>query len=518
MMTADLGACEWLVWDLRRSNLVDRGKLEQIIAEFMMRHPRAEPPNLADYLVEQRVLTRFQADSLLNNKAAGLVMGPFVVMDILGTGSMGTVYKAQSKVNGEWYAVKVLPRRSMWNIRVAKRKVRDFEQIKHPAVVPFVDVGTSGSTHYLAWPFVEGMIMSKLVESRGRLTAGETSLYGMQIAEGLDSCHQKGILHGLLKPANLLVTPENQVKILDFGVGSLMGETESESVVDTMSTANTMASSLECASPESIMDPTSVSPASDQYSLGCILYFCLAGQYPFPGNNAVEKMMLHQTKDPTPVTELAPETPYELVTIVERLMRKSPADRYPSMNDVVMALRPLAMGTLGAMAQQRPLPRAVPAPQAAPAAPAASWPVASPANGADEGDLPPMPSPTFGEPMFGEPPSPPPAPGRHGAASRRSSSANMALPPLPQPEAYAQPPMPNWRNQPGGYPDAGGVHVPFPPPPPMPPRLQPPGRELYGHPGSQADTSSSNTLMIVGFVLVAVISMGLGAALIWFFK
>src|SRR5262249_21661403 len=141
MMTADLGACEWLVWDLRRSNLVDRGKLEQIIGDFLRSVPKAEPPQLCDFLVQHQVLTRFQADSLLNNKGGSLVMGPFVVMDILGTGSMGTVYKAQSKVNNQWYAVKVLPRRSMWNIRVAKRKVRDFEQIKHSAVVPFVDVG-----------------------------------------------------------------------------------------------------------------------------------------------------------------------------------------------------------------------------------------------------------------------------------------------------------------------------------------------------------------------------------------
>jgi serine/threonine-protein kinase len=508
MVTADLGACEWLVWDLRRSNLVDRGKLEQIIAEFMQRHPRAEPQNLADYLVEQNVLSRFQADSLLNNKAAGLVMGPFVMMDVLGTGSMGTVYKAQSKVNGEWYAVKVLPRRSMWNIRVAKRKVRDFEQIKHPAVVPFVDVGTSGSTHYLAWPYVEGMVLSRLVESRGRLTMAEAALYGMQIAEGLDACHQKGILHGLLKPANLLVTPENQVKILDFGVGSLMGETESESVVDTMSTANTMASSLECASPESIMDPTSVSPASDQYSLGCVLYFCLAGQYPFPGNNAVEKMMLHQTKEPTPVTVLAPETSAELVVVVERLMRKSPADRYPSMNDAVMALRPLAMGSLGAMVQQvRPLPRAMPVPQAAPAG---GWPVASPP---DEADLPPMPAPDFGDPTFGEPAPPSPVPGRQGASGRRSSGYNPAM---PQPDAYGQPPMPNWRNQQHGYPDATGSGA-FPPLPPMPPLPNLPGRELYSHP-VQHDGTISNKLMILGFLLVAIISMGLGAALIWFFK
>ena len=126
MMTAELGACEWFVWDLRRSNLVERGKLEQLVADYMARHPKAEPAELAAHLVDQRILTRFQADSLLNGKSQGLVLGSFIVHDILGSGTMGTVYKARSKVNNDWYAVKVLPRRSMWNIRLARRKVRDF--------------------------------------------------------------------------------------------------------------------------------------------------------------------------------------------------------------------------------------------------------------------------------------------------------------------------------------------------------------------------------------------------------
>lgn len=343
MMTADLGACEWFVWDLRRSNLVERGRLEQIVSEYMMRHPNAEPAELASYLVEQEVLTRFQADSLLNGKSQGLVLGPFIVHDVLGTGTMGTVYKAMSKINNEWYAVKVLPRRSMWNIRLARRKVRDFEQFQHPAVIPFVDVGTSGAMHYLAWPLVEGEPLNKIVERDGRLNAAQTALYAMLTSEGLESCHQRNIIHGLLKPSNIMITPDHQVKILDFGVGSLLRETEGESVVDTMSTANTMAAGLDCASPESIMDPTTTSFASDQYSLGCIMYYCLTGNYPFPGNNAVEKMMAHQSKQPPPIKETAPETPNELIAVIERLMQKRPEDRYPSISDVIVTLRPMVM-------------------------------------------------------------------------------------------------------------------------------------------------------------------------------
>src|SRR5262249_49765689 len=115
MVTTELGACEWFVWDLRRSNLLDRGQLDQVVGEFLEKNPRAEPPALAEYLVSQGILSQFQADRLLQGKTQGFVLGPFTLSDALGSGSMGTVYKAQSKTDSRWYAVKVLPRRSMWN-------------------------------------------------------------------------------------------------------------------------------------------------------------------------------------------------------------------------------------------------------------------------------------------------------------------------------------------------------------------------------------------------------------------
>jgi len=122
--------------------------------------------------------------------------------------------------------------------------------------------------------------------------------------------------------------------------------------VDTMSTANSVTSGLDCASPESIMDPTNLTPAGDQYSLGCVLYFMLTGQVPFAEGNVAEKMMAHQFKQPTPVMELNPETPAELAAVVEKLMRKAPEDRYGHAAAAAEALKPLASG-------RRPAPRAL---------------------------------------------------------------------------------------------------------------------------------------------------------------
>jgi serine/threonine-protein kinase len=364
MATTELGACEWFVWDLRRSNLIDRGRLDALVGEFLGTHPGAEPPALAEHLISQGILTQFQAERLLQGKTQGFVLGPYMLMDALGAGSMGTVYKAQSKTDNRWYAVKVLPRRSMWNVRLARRKVRAFEGCKHPAVVPFTDVGTSGGMHYLAWPLVEGETLDKIVANEGKLRPELAAQYALQVASGLEACHAQGLFHGLLKASNVMVGPDGEVHILDLGIGSLLAETEGESLVDTMSSANSMASGLDCASPESITDPNKLSPVGDQYSLGCVLYFCLAGRYPFPDGGAVEKMMAHQTKEPEAIADLNPGVPEALAAVVEKLMQKAPEARYGSTREVIEALKPLA-------GDVRP-PRPSRAPAAAPRRPVAA--------------------------------------------------------------------------------------------------------------------------------------------------
>jgi serine/threonine-protein kinase len=367
MPTSNLGACEWFVFDLRRSNLVPPEQLEPVIEEFLRKNSLARPPDLAAFLIERKILTEFQAERLLRGKGQGHVLGPYTLMDTLGAGSLGTVFKAQAKTDGNWYAVKVLPRRSMWNVLVARRKLRLFEQRQHPAVVPFVDVGTSGGTHYLVWPLVEGKTLDKVVEEQGRLPAERAARYALDTAEGLDFYQQHKLFHGLLKPSNLMVSPDGTIKVLDIGIGSLLAEPDGESLVDTMSTANAFSSELDCASPESILDPTNLSALGDQYSLGCILYYCLSGRYPFSDGNTGTKILAHQHKQPPPLREMNPDVPAPLAAVVERLMQKSPADRFPDWKAVAQALRPLA----GASEATRPAPAAAPQPAPVPAVPVA---------------------------------------------------------------------------------------------------------------------------------------------------
>jgi serine/threonine-protein kinase len=467
MVTTELGACEWFVWDLRRSNLIDRGRLDQVIGEFLSKNPRAEPPQLSEYLVEENILTAFQAERLLQGKTQGFVLGPFTLMDALGSGSMGTVYKAHNKTDNQWYAVKVLPRRSMWNVRIARRKVRSFESCKHPAVVPFVDVGTAGGMHYLAWPYVEGETLDKFVQREGKLPFGIVGNIAMQIAEGLEVCHQQTLFHGLLKPSNIMIAADRSVYILDFGIGCLLAETEGESLVDTMSTANSVTSGLDCSSPESIMDPTNLTPTGDQYSLGCVMYYLLAGQYPFPDGSAAEKMMAHQFKQPQSLSSLAPETPEELIAIIEKLMQKKPEDRFKSVGEIVEVLRPFVKKHSSVV-------------QRIPAGAAARLPS----------------------------PRPDAKPG-HAAAPPKSVSVSA---PTPRPQTMGMLPT---RNSLRGATQAGyAAPKPVslaPPPPPPPVYVEPPAQvRVPGGEGVDEQSYWEGNMGPVGIMITAIVACGIG--------
>lgn len=495
MVTGDLGACEWFVWDLRRSGLIDRGQLDTIVGEFLRKNPRAEAPALAEYLVSQGTLTNFQAERVLNSKSAGLVLGPYVLLDAIGSGSMGQVYKASSKNDSNLYAVKVLPRRSMWNVRLARRQVRSFANFTHPAVVPFVDVGTAGGLHYLVWPLVEGSTLEALVQHNGKLPANQAALYALQIAQGLTDAHQNGLFHGLLKPSNVMIGSDNQARILDFGIGSLLVENEGESLVDTMSTANTLTSGLDCASPESIMEPTNRTPAGDQYSLGCVLYSCLTGRVPFPEGSAVEKMMAHQTKDPMPIQELSPDVPDELVEIVKKLMAKTPEERFSGCDELVEALEPF-------VGDPRNIPGGMPGAPAASGGRGSSGglpalgarPAPGPGRGSPSGSAPKLPGlPAKSPPPAARVPAPPPPPPGRIPPAKAASRPAIHLPPEQPAEdedgfnpgamptkAPAMEPLPSSpRGGPPKVPGRPAQGRPKPPPPPPEPEEEAMAEEEY---------------------------------------
>ena len=184
-------------------------------------------------------------------------LGPFTLMDAVGSGSMGTVYKAQSKTDNNWYAVKVLPRRSMWNVRIARRKVRSFEQCKHPAVVP-VRRRRHGRRHALP-----GLALRRGRNARqNRRTAGQDSARAWPFTtpckspRGSTFAISRDCFTACSSRRTSWSAPTTRCSFSTSASAALLAETEGESLVDTMSTSNSVTSGLDFAAPESIMDPT----------------------------------------------------------------------------------------------------------------------------------------------------------------------------------------------------------------------------------------------------------------------
>src|SRR3954451_18062379 len=135
MPPTDTGTCAWLATEIDLNHLVDRGSLDPVVAAFQADNPYADATALAEHLVKLGVLTTFQATRLLEGQGRGLVLGPYVLVDQAGGGSLGTVYKALGRADARLYALKVLPVRGLWNVRQARRKLQAFPDEPHPAVV-----------------------------------------------------------------------------------------------------------------------------------------------------------------------------------------------------------------------------------------------------------------------------------------------------------------------------------------------------------------------------------------------
>lgn len=340
-MTANKpGSCEWLANEIAISHLMERSALDPVVNEFRTENTFADATALAEHLVKIGKLTTYQATRLLEGQGRGLVLGPYVLVDVVGAGSLGTVYKALGRADQKAYAIKVLPVRSPWNVRQARKRLQQFPQEAHPAVVPWLDVGTSAGLHYLVWPFAEGETLEANIHREGLLAPARAAAIGVQLGHAIQWCEQHRVWHGAIKPSNVLLGRNGQAQLLDFGIGELLAGAEDESLADTKSVV--LASLVDCTAPECAADPSKRSVRGDQYSLGCTLYYGLTGRYPFPNGTPAERLEAHQRLEPTPVSTLNPGVPPALAAAIDRLMQKAPEARYNHTDELVSALTPLA--------------------------------------------------------------------------------------------------------------------------------------------------------------------------------
>lgn len=266
---------------------------------------------------------------------------------LLGQGGMGRVYLARNLSLERLEVVKVVQGDLLERPEIIERfrnEVRNAAKLDHPNVVTVYAFLQNKGRIACAMQFIDGQDLQKLVNDRGPLATSLASHYVRQAALGLQHAHQRGMIHRDIKPQNLMVTREGNrhtVKVVDFGLSKVRSDSSANGLTGT----GYMMGTPDFVSPEQIQDASRVDIRGDIYSLGCTFYYLLTGERPFRGSSLFEVLEAHVNKKPAAIQQLRPNVAAELVAIVDRMMAKSPADRFQSPIDVANALQPFLRST-----------------------------------------------------------------------------------------------------------------------------------------------------------------------------
>lgn len=324
---------------LRSHRLLESAQLEEVERTLIARFP--EPQALARQLVTRGWLTPYQANQLFQVRGVELLLGSYVILELLGEGGMGQVFKARNWKLSKVVALKVIRKERLTNplaIRRFHREIQAAAQLNHPNVVRAFDADQVSDTHFLVMECVEGIDLAKLVKKHGPLPVAQACDCAHQAALGLQHAYERGLVHRDIKPQNLLLTQEGVVKVLDMGLARLDQPAEDTERSSTMTQEGTVMGSLDYIAPEQALNSHTVDTRADLYSLGCTLYYLLTGRVPFPASSATEKLLKHQMEGARPVEELRPEVPPAVAAVVSRLMAKRPDDRYQIPAEAAAAL------------------------------------------------------------------------------------------------------------------------------------------------------------------------------------
>lgn len=314
-------------------------ELTALAAPLTLEQKREPPEPFLKRLVAEGRLTSFQAEVLFKGEGPPLVFGDYLVIDQLGAGGMGTVYRARDRHNGHIFALKVVGERDdRFDL-----EIRAAAKVHHPNVVQVYDRGHLANYEYLVMECVDGPVLSDYVREKGRLPVAEAVDYIRQVAEALDHVHLQRIVHRDLKPHNLLRDPSGRIKMLDFGLArfdhrassfSHDGKTEEER----LTAPGTILGTPSFSAPEQIKDAATASYMADLYSLGCTLHYLLTGSAPYTHFNPMKIVEAH-LNDPIPsLRDSRSDVSPALDAVFRKLMAKDPAERYQSAEELLAAL------------------------------------------------------------------------------------------------------------------------------------------------------------------------------------
>jgi predicted Ser/Thr protein kinase len=259
----------------------------------------------------------------------------YELLEICGTGGMSTVYKAHDQLLERNVALKVLHPHYGEDeeyVERFRREARAVAQLSHPNIVTVIDRGEDDGHQFIVFEFIDGENLKELIGRSGPLPVRRAIELAVAVAEGLAFAHQQGLVHRDVKPQNVLLNGDGEAKVTDFGIARSLdvehGVTQTGTV---MGTSNYL-------SPEQASGKP-VTPATDVYSLGVVLYELLTAEVPFPGDNFVAVAMKHLNDPPPDILQIRPDVPLRLASALDRALEKDPGRRFPSMDEFAAELR-----------------------------------------------------------------------------------------------------------------------------------------------------------------------------------
>jgi serine/threonine protein kinase len=322
-----------------QSKLLDAAAINRYLEGLPAASAPGCPEELAGLMVRDGLLTKYQAEQLLQGKWRGFFIGRYKVLGKLGEGGMGKVFLCEHAGMRRQVAIKVLPPKQAQDPAVVERFIREAQAIAmldHRNIVHAYDVAQDGPVHYLVMEYVKGATLDTLVARDGPLSANRALDYLRQSARGLHHAFEAGLVHRDIKPSNLLVAENGGVvKVLDLGLARFFqGSDDSQSEgneSEVMGTVDYMA-------PEQAIDSATVDNRADIYSLGATFYFSLTGRAPFEGGTTTQKMLWLQVRQPEPLEQLRPDLPPDLVALIRKMMAKDPNARFQTPAELLAAL------------------------------------------------------------------------------------------------------------------------------------------------------------------------------------
>jgi serine/threonine protein kinase len=331
---------ETFIDGLRKSGLINEKELHR----FVVTSNAEDADSFARELVEHDALTAYQARALSRGRWKGLVLGSYTIIEKLGKGGMGQVYKARHDRMGRTVCLKVLRlsgRQSPEIVERFRREIKTHSALSHPNFVVAHDADAADGIQFLVMEFIDGRDLSRRVKEDGPPPVSEALKIMRQTATALEYAHDQGVTHRDIKPHNLLVAESGdeagQVKVLDMGLARfeplLDGPTDSTTRAS-MTASGVIMGTVDYMSPEQALNSRNADARSDIYSLGCTMYFLLTGTTMFAGETLMEKIIAHREQPLPNLREKVPEVSAGLDAVFQKMVARNPNDRYQTMQEL----------------------------------------------------------------------------------------------------------------------------------------------------------------------------------------